>query len=206
METVRPLQLFLGVNGPSAFCFSPTAYATPTRHLDKTTPEKVSHRLSVNFSFFLSNYALLTAGVGIVVSLLNPGMLFSVGLLWSLWWLHQRTITLGKDIPKLMGKDINEIITVESRSTLLKILTILVIIFECLGPFLSMVFISGFLVLVHAFLRDPKDVMASKYGSAAYARSRADSEDEDAEIGGAGSDSTDDESRVMVDRKDALMR
>jgi hypothetical protein len=210
MDTVRPLPLFLGVNGtgPSAFCFSPTAFAPPTRHLDKTAPEKVSSRLALNSKYFLSNYALLAAGVGIVVALLHPGMLLNLGCLWGLWFFHHKSTTLGDDMPKVFGKDINQVVSPEIRGTILKILTILVIVMQCLGPFLSVVFLSGFLIFLHAILRDPKDVMAAR-NNPSYLHARGtgspDSDDEDAECGGAGSDSTDEDSRVLVNRKDAMM-
>jgi hypothetical protein len=50
------------------------------------------------------------------------------------------------------------------------VLTVLVIIWKCLIPTLIFVAISGLLILMHAFMRDPKQIEILD-------RSRADSED-----------------------------
>ena len=191
MDTVRPLALFLGVSGPTAICFSPTAFAPPTRHLDKTTYEKVSSRLSLNFKFFSSNYALVAMGVTVVVSLLNPGMLLSVAFLWGLWWFH-RFLETHSDIPlTVSGKDMRKIFTAQRRASALTFLTLVVIIFQCLMPMITVVCLSGVLIVFHALMRDPKDVE----NSSAFRGVDADEE--------YTSDDNDDE-RVIIDRKDVV--
>lgn len=163
METIRPLSLFLGVSGPTAFCFSPVAFSPPTRHIDKSTYEKVRSRLSLNFKFFSSNYALLVVGVTIVVSLLHPGMLLSVAILWGLWSLHyyvESNSSSSIQFP-VIGKDLRDVLTKTRRSFLLTLFTTLVIIFQCLLPMLTIICISIVLILFHALMRDPRDVESS---------------------------------------------
>mmetsp|Transcript_28845 Transcript_28845/g.41323 ORF Transcript_28845/g.41323 Transcript_28845/m.41323 type:complete len:230 (-) Transcript_28845:350-1039(-) len=158
IDTIRPLALFLGVSGPTAFCFSPVAFTPPTRHLDKTSFEKVSSRLSLNFKFFSSNYAVLAIGVTVVISLLHPGMLLSVAIVWGFWSLHHFMETNSSIPLNFMGKDLRQVITKQKRTTILTIFTVIVVIFKCLIPMLTVMFLSTILILFHALMRDPRDV------------------------------------------------
>lgn len=180
-ETIRPLSLFLGVSGPTAFCFSPLAFSPPTRHLDKSTYEKIRSRLTLNFKFFSSNYALLVVGVTIVVSLLHPGMLLSVAILWGLWSLHYyvESISASSFQFNVMGTDLRDILTKPRRSFLLTLFTVLVIIFQCLLPMITTTCISSLLIIFHALMRDPRDVESSSSFSRAGIEDDSESEDKE---------------------------
>jgi hypothetical protein len=179
MDTIRPLSLFLGVSGPTAFCFSPVAFTPPTRQFDKSTFEKVRSRLSLNFKFFSSNYALLAVGVTVVVSLLHPGMLLSVAIVWGLWSLHYYVETNSNSSIQfnVMGKDLREVLTKPRRAALLTLFSVLVIIFQCLLPMLTIFCLSTILILFHAIMRDPRDVESSS----AFFRGGIDDDNDDTE-------------------------
>lgn len=159
MDTVRPLNMFLGITGPS-FCFSPAAFNTPVKKFDKSTYEKFQSRLKLNFAFFLSNYALVTAGVALVTALMHPGMVILVGLIWGLWALH--TFLISNELI-LFGKNVGTLISISHRSTVLMILTAIVIVWKCLTPTIIVIAISGGLILVHALLRDPSHVTSGGF-------------------------------------------
>lgn len=161
MDTVRPLNMFLGITGPS-FCFSPAAFNSPVKKIDKSTYEKFQSRLKLNFAFFLSNYALLTTGVAVVTALMNPGMVISVGLIWGLWALHSFLIS---NEFVLFGRNIGTLISISHRSSLLIVLTGFVTVFKCLKPTITVISISGIIILAHALLRDPSHVTSGNFQS-----------------------------------------
>jgi len=161
MDTVRPLNMFLGITGPS-FCFSPLAFNTPAKKIDKSTYEKFRSRLKLNFAFFLSNYALVTTGVALVTAMMHPGMVFSVCFIWSLWILHKFLIS---NELILFGRNIGTLISISNRSTGLTVLTGIVIVWKCLKPTITVVSISGIIIMVHALLRDPSHVTSSDFQS-----------------------------------------
>jgi len=161
MDTVRPLTMFLGITGPS-FCLSPAAFNAPVKKLDKSTYEKFQSRLKLNFAFFLSNYALVTAGVALVTALMHPGMVISVGLIWGLWALHKFLIS---NELILFGRNIGTLISISQRSTILIILTAIVILLKCLKPTMIVIAISGGMILAHALLRDPSHVTSGDFQS-----------------------------------------
>lgn len=183
MDTIRPLHMFLGIAGHN-FCFSPEAFAPPVRKLDKSTPEKFRSRLRLNFSFFLSNYALVAAGVSLVIALMHPGMLLSIAFLWGLWTFH--TFLISNEVI-IFGKNIGTVLSLNHRSALLTAITILVVVWKCLVPTITAIAISGLLILSHAIMRDPKHMDTSAVGGG---NSRKDSDDE-----GGSSDS-----EVIVER------
>jgi len=175
LDTVRPLNMFFGISGPS-LCFSPAAFNAPVKKLDKSTYEKFQSRLKLNFAFFLSNYALLTVGVALVTALMHPGMVLSLGLIWVLWGLH--TFLISNELI-LFGKNIGTLISISHRSTVLMILTAFVIIWKCLKPSITVVAISGLMILVHALLRDPSHVTSSEFQTgSSFRSSSSDSDDE----------------------------
>ena len=180
VDTIRPLHMFLGIAGHN-FCFSPEAFAPPVRKLDKSTPEKFRSRLRLNFSFFLSNYAVVAAGVALVIALMHPGMLVSLGFLWGLWTFH--TFLISNEVI-VFGRNIGTILSLNHRSALLSAITILVVVWKCLVPTITAIAISGLLILSHAIMRDPKHMDTS------VSTSRKDSDDE-----GGSSDS-----EVIVER------
>jgi hypothetical protein len=172
--------MFLGISGQN-FCFSPEAFGPPVKKIDKSSLEKFKSRLRLNFSFFLSNYAVVTAGVALVIALTHPGMLLSLGFLWALWSAHHFLIS-NEVIIK--GKNIGTIISLNQRAMLLSIVTAVVVVWKCLKPTITAIAISGLLVLAHAIMRDPKHMDTS------VQQGRRDSDDE-----GQSSDS-----EVMVER------
>lgn len=157
MDTIRPLHMFLGVSGHN-FCFSPEAFGPPVKNLDKSTPEKVKSRLKLNFSFFLSNYALVAGGVALVIALMHPGMLLSLGFLWAMWTFHAFLISNELIV---FGRNIGTLISLNHRSALLTAVTFLVVVWMCLVPTIIAIAISGLLILSHAAMRDPKHIDSS---------------------------------------------
>jgi hypothetical protein len=177
--------MFLGLSG-HAFCLSPGAFAPPTKRVDKTMFEKIRARISLNFAFFLSNYALVAFGVAVVVALSHPGMLLFVAGVWLLWMAHAFLIDHEVIV---FGTNVGMIMSITQRSTVLSVLTIIVIIWKCLFPAVSFIAISGSLILTHALLRDPKHIESSSEFQG--------SEDSDEEI-------VDEEKHVMVERGDVI--
>mmetsp|Transcript_24423 Transcript_24423/g.37688 ORF Transcript_24423/g.37688 Transcript_24423/m.37688 type:complete len:132 (-) Transcript_24423:172-567(-) len=88
-------------------------------------------------------------------------MLFSVAAVGGLWWLHFLIIDKGLDRIVVSGQDLSTIITPVIRFHILTAVSIVVGVFQCLIPLLSWFFISVFLVLTHAVLRDPKHIEKS---------------------------------------------
>ena len=155
------------------------------KKLDKSSVEKFKSRLRLNFSFFLSNYALVAAGVALVIALMHPGMLVSLAFLWGMWMLHSFLISNEVIV---FGKNIGTLISLNHRSALLTAITLLVVVWKCLLPCISAVAISGVLILSHAIMRDPKHLDTT---SMAHNNRKEDSDDE-------GAKSSD--SEVMVER------
>ena len=170
VDTVRPLNMFLGITGPS-FCFSPAAFNAPVKKLDKSTYEKFQSRLKLNFAFFISNYALVTTGVALVTALMHPGMVISVGLIWGLWALHKFLIS---NEVILFGRNIGMLLSISRRSTVLIILTAIVIITKCLKPTITVIAISGAIILVHALLRDPSHITSGDFQTSSGKESMSD--------------------------------
>jgi hypothetical protein len=88
VETFATLAMFLG-ESQSAFAINAVgAFTPPIQKLDKTTPEKISSRIKLNFVLFLSNYALYVCMYVCIViwhhggcrGIMHPGMLFFVGI------------------------------------------------------------------------------------------------------------------------------
>jgi hypothetical protein len=146
--------MFMGVSGTS-LCFSPEAFSPPVRKIDKSTLEKFKSRLKLNFAFFLSNYALVAAGVSLVVALMHPGMLIFMAILWGLWASHEFLIS---NEVVVFGRNIGTIVSITHRSAALMAVTILVIVWKCLVPAITAVAVSGLLIMSHAIMRDPKHI------------------------------------------------
>ncbi len=193
IHTLRPLPVFLGFTGPS-FCIGADAFSPPISFgSDKTINkhEKCSSRISRNLQYFATNYAVMAIGTVLVVALMHPGMLFFVGVTWVLWWLH--LVVLREDIKLVvMEKDLNEVLTPNRRSWVLSVWTFYVAVAKCLHPSLKGLAISGALVLFHAIMRNPAklagDIVRSKSVASGY----------------AAGDSSDDDSKVMVQHSDAV--
>ena len=180
LDTLRPLPTFLGVTGP-AFCIAATAFAPPTKKLDKDAAEKIGSRLKLNFAFFLTNYALILAGTAFVVALMHPSMLLLMGILVGLWHVH--FLLDRAAIPmKYGGVDFGEIFTTTRRSLVLTILTVLVGVFKCLVPTLEVLAISGIAIFAHASMRDPQHVETcgdlGGFGSGSRRRASSDADED----------------------------
>mmetsp|Transcript_13853 Transcript_13853/g.39453 ORF Transcript_13853/g.39453 Transcript_13853/m.39453 type:complete len:242 (-) Transcript_13853:311-1036(-) len=154
LETIRPLPVFLGVS-PHNLCLAQDAFAPPTTKLDKTSWEKVKTRLKLNFAYFMSNYAVVAAGVALVVALMHPGMLISLGTLWGLWELHAYLISHELVV---FGRNLGSMVSINHRSYFLTALTAAVVAWKCLWPVVTFVAISGIIVFAHAVMRDPKQM------------------------------------------------
>jgi hypothetical protein len=194
IETLRPLPMFLGVN-PVGFCLSAGAFTPPVKKLDKTTPEKISSRIKLNFAFFLSNYALLAAMVGIVVALMHPSMLFFVAIVMGLWSLHSFMIRHELIV---FGFNLGTVLSIQQRFYVLFTITTLVVIWKCLIPTLIFIAISGLIIITHSFLRDPKHIESSS--SSLFGAQDSDEDYEDGEGNGSGGSGGSSGSEVLVDR------
>lgn len=122
------------------------------KRFDKTSVEKLKSRVKLNLSFFLSNYALVFAGVALVVAMLHPRKIFAVVTLWGLWSFHKFLISNEVIV---FGRNIGTLISISHRSTALTLISFLVIVAVCLRPAVTVIALSGILVLTHALLRDP---------------------------------------------------
>lgn len=148
--------MFLGVS-PS-MCLSPEAFTPPVKKLDKSSPEKIKSRMQLNFAFFLTNYVLLASMVALVVSLMHPGMLFFVTIVYGLWSCHSFLI---KNELEVFGIQVHSLLTIQQRFYVLFVITTIVVVWKCLAPTIIFVTISAILIVLHAFLRDPKHIETS---------------------------------------------
>ena len=196
VDTLRPLPLFLGLRPESSLCWSGTAFTPPVTRLTKTTWDKVRGRVQLNGAYFLTNYVLLAALVGLVVALMHPGMVCFLILLYGLWSLHAFLI---RNKLELFGLQVHAILTIQQRFYGLAVLSTMVVLWKCLAPTLTFLAIAGLLIVSHALLRDPKDVEAAS-GVLHHENNSDDEDDLEAAAGGvsAGSGSSNDSSEVVL--------
>lgn len=187
MDTIRPLPVFLGISGPS-FCFAPDAFTPPSKKFDKNTAEKISQRVSLNFNYFISNYAMIFVGTCVIVVLMHPGMIIYSTLVYALWNVHNSMIDNNTKFV-VLEKNLGEYITVESRTRILYLITGWVIASKCFKPFLTVLVLTSLLVFSHAFMRDPKHIDSHRF----YTDDAISSDDVDSC-----------ESAVVVDKTDAM--
>jgi PRA1 family protein len=159
VETLRPLPMFLGISGNN-FCMSAGAFAPPIKKVDKMAPEKITSRIKINISFFLTNYALVASGVAVVVALMHPGMLFSLGLVWLCWWGHNYLI---HNEVVLFNHNISILVSISHRFYVLFVLTVIVVVSKCFRPAMIFLGITSSIIMAHAIMRDPKHI--DKFGS-----------------------------------------
>ena len=183
LDTLRPFPMFMGINTTTStsspmWYLSADAFGPPVKHLDKSTLEKVKSRLSLNFAFFLTNYVLATLIVALVVALLHPSMLLFVGLLYGLWAGHT---AWGDHDLQLFGVELQPYLSKPTRVRVLSVITTLVLIWKCLRPVITSALLSAVMILMHAFLRDPKHI---ELADTATATTDNGGSDEDAEGGG----------------------
>ena len=182
MDTLRPLPVFLGVSG-SNFCMSPEAFTPPIKRVvDKSTPEKITSRIKLNLTYFITNYALVAFMVATVVALMHPGMLLSLGLVWVLWWGHNYLI---HNEVVVMGHNISVLVSIAHRFYVLFVISVIVVIWKCFRPAMIFLSITLLLIAAHAVMRDPHHV--AKHGSVSG-------------IKHGSSDSDDEDDNVLVDR------
>jgi hypothetical protein len=142
-------------NGHS-FGLSAGAFTTiPSADDQKTVWDQLHTRLALNGALFLTNYALVAGGVAIVIALLHPGMLLVLAAVTALWWCHDylihQTVTVG-------SHNIGTLMSINQRSTVLTILTVIAIVWKCLFPVVSFLVVSGILIGLHAVSRDPQHI------------------------------------------------
>jgi hypothetical protein len=179
LDTLRPLPVFLGIN-PLNSCLSAEAFTPPVKKIDKSSHEKIKSRMKLNFAFFVSNYALVAAMVAVVVALMHPGMILSLGLIWGLWTFHHFLIRHELTV---FGIAVHSLLTIQQRFYFLFSLTTIVVVWKCLTPTLLFSAISSLIIAIHAFLRDPKHIESS----AGWLEGGAATHDSDEEGGGGGS-------------------
>ncbi|CAJ1961047.1 unnamed protein product [Cylindrotheca closterium] len=184
VDTIRPLPVFLGITGQT-IGFSPGAFTSPVRKFDKSTAEKLKSRIKLNLSFFLSNYALVFAGVALVVVMMHPRIIFSIVTLWGLWSFHEFLISNEVIV---FGRNIGTLVSISHRSTALTLISFVVIVSMCLRPAITVIALSGILVMAHALLRDPNHLEMPN----AHGRRGVDDDDEGGYTSGG--------SGVIVDR------
>jgi hypothetical protein len=182
--------MFMGVSGQN-FCFSPEAFTPPVKKMDKSTLEKFRSRLRLNFAFFLSNYALVAAGVALVIALMHPYMLISVAILWVLWAFHNFLISNEFIV---FGHNIGTLVSITHRSAALTAITILAVVWMCLVPTIIAAAVSGLLILSHAIMRDPKHIDATKNFGNDTPKNFSNNSGKDSDDEGAS------DSEVLVDR------
>jgi len=164
---------------------SADAFTPPVKKMDKSAPEKLTSRVKLNISFFLTNYALVAFGVAVVVALMHPSMIFSLCIVWGLWWGHNYLIS---NEVVVLNRNIGSLLSISHRFYVLFLLTVIVVVSKCFRPALIFFSITGVIVTAHALMRDPKHI--DKISNATIRRGSSDSDDEDDNNGSA----------VIVDR------
>ena len=140
--------------------------------------EKLTSRVKLNLSFFLTNYALVAFGVALVVALMHPSMIFSLICVWGMWAGHNYLIS---NEVMVMDRNIGSLVSIAHRFYILFTMTVIVVIWKCFRPFLIFVGITGVIVVAHSIMRNPKDI--DRYANAEIRRGSSDSDDdEDGEV------------------------
>ena len=160
MATFRSFSEFSGTH-PQNFCVSSFAFSSPVSHADKTAHEKIRDRLSLNLSYFATNYFFIAMIVAGIISLSHPLMLVYCGLVGLFWYGHCFILKNHKDLdlhPTNFVRVIFQILTPYRRSVVLLIVTCYVIVMYCLLPIFAVAAISSFVIFCHASFRDPKHI------------------------------------------------
>lgn len=151
IETLRPLPIFLGLSSTvdDGVQLSTDAFTPPLA--GSGTMAMIKSRVKDNWTFFLSNYALVAAMTALVVLLMHPGAVFTLAIIAGMWWSHGYLIRHELTCYTIQ---IHAILTVQQRFYLLFAISSVVILWECFMPAIVFVLISGFIILCHAALRD----------------------------------------------------
>jgi hypothetical protein len=124
------------------------------------TPSLLAERLRHNFTFFYLNYAILTGVLFCLTLLISPSAIIGIGLLALAWMALIRASQSGS----LQVSNFQ--IPQQTAVIVMGVFSILVLFWLLSGIFWWTLFSSGFLIVVHAFLRDASmhkdmdDVMA----------------------------------------------
>lgn len=176
IDTIRPLPVFLGLNSGNDISVSPKAFSSPSTTLDVSCPLRIWRRVQLNFSFFLSNYALVAFMTSIVVALMHPVMLLILSIVYSLWWMHGFLI---RHEVVVFGTSIQNLMTVQQRFYVLFIFTSVVIVHECLVPFAIFLGISTLIIMTHALLRDATQLDDFDAGGVGFQKQVEDTNEKD---------------------------
>lgn len=151
IETLRPLPLFLGLSSTvdDGVQLNSNAFTPPLAGSDTMTV--IKSRVNDNWTFFLSNYALVAAMTALVVLLMHPGVVFTLAILVGVWWFHGYLI---KHELVVLTVQIHSLLTVQQRFYMLFAISSVTILWACLMPTVVFFLISGFIILCHAALRD----------------------------------------------------
>jgi hypothetical protein len=162
LDTLRPLSEFLGSQKDSTgFRLTSAAFGPADMNFDKGTAQKMRQRIRLNWDYFLSNYCLIAACTALVVALMHPGLLLVLALLYGLWFLHSYLI---RHELAVFGIQLHQLLTVQQRFYVLSAVTATVAVLMCLVPLLTVLAASGSIILVHAALRDARQLEAAAAG------------------------------------------
>jgi PRA1 family protein len=153
LETLRPLPVFLGLSSSAideGMNLSPDAFSAPLAGADTMT--LIRSRVHDNITFYMSNYALVAAMTAIVIVVMHPSLMVIIAALYGLWWCHGYLIRHEVNVCTI---PLHSILTVQQRFYVLFAISFLVMMSPAfVMPTILMVFISGFIILCHAALRD----------------------------------------------------
>ena len=155
IENVRPLPEFLGLqSAPKNIQYSPDECMTTSMTSGgkiNAMCAKVQKRIRQNFTYFLSNYAIVAAMTALTVLVLHPSVIFMFFFLTALWWCHGYMIRHELVVASVR---IHAIFSVQQRFYILFCLSWFLIIITCVMPTLWFLLISSFIILFHATVRD----------------------------------------------------
>lgn len=151
LRTLRPLPIFLGLQDTDeeGVELSTNAFNPPLA--GSGTMEMVKSRVKDNLTFFMSNYALLSAMTALVITLMHPGAILALAIVFGLWWCHGYLI---KHELVACGLQIHALLTVQQRFYVIFAISCVVMLWGCFIPTIVFFMISGFIIFCHAALRD----------------------------------------------------
>jgi len=151
LETLKPLSEFLGLKSTATegVELSSRAYNPPLA--GSSTMIMIQSRIKDNCDYFTTNYVLVAAMVALVIALMHPTMLIFIGIVTSLWWCHGYLI---KHELNVAGIPLHALLTVQQRFYFLLAISFMVVVWFCLVPAFLFGAISGFMILMHAAMRD----------------------------------------------------
>jgi PRA1 family protein len=175
LDTLRPLPIFLGLSSTvdDGVHLASDAFTPPLA--GSGTMTMIRSRVQDNWTFFLSNYALLAAMTALVVLLMHPGVVVVLAIICGLWWCHGYLI---KHELVVFGVQIHTLLTVQQRFYLLFAISTVVLLWYGFFPTIVFVMISGFIILCHASLRDTSHLHEASQRGSKHRRDNVDNEAE----------------------------